>query len=124
MKQKRMMAVASGAVLALGMTACSGGTTSTASNSGGSTAATQNAAVGQVYKPTATKGGTLKLEILRSGADGVYTAKAHADVTVSDATESVTTITLMGERGLRVTFTPGADGVITYADIAAILGIQ
>jgi peptide/nickel transport system substrate-binding protein len=60
MKQKRMMAVASGAVLALGMTACSGGTTSTASNSGGSTAATQNAAVGKVYKPTATKGGTLR----------------------------------------------------------------
>ena len=81
------------------------------------------AGMGKLYFK-ATKGGTLKLEILRSGADGVYTAKAHADVTVSDATESVTTITLMGERGLRVTFTPGADGVITYADIAAILGIQ
>jgi peptide/nickel transport system substrate-binding protein len=61
MKQKRIMAVASGAVLALGMTACSGGsTTSTASNSGGSTAAVQNAAVGKVLTPSTTKGGTLR----------------------------------------------------------------
>jgi peptide/nickel transport system substrate-binding protein len=61
MKQKRIMAVASGAVLALGMTACSGGSTSnTATNSGGSTAAVQNAAVGKVLTPSTTKGGTLR----------------------------------------------------------------
>ena len=59
MKQKWLMAVASGAVLALGITACGGGST-TASNSGGSTAVVQNAAVGQVYKPSTTKGGTLR----------------------------------------------------------------
>jgi peptide/nickel transport system substrate-binding protein len=62
MKQKWMMAVASGAVLALSMTACSGATSTTNSSgsSGGSTAGSQNAAVGKVYKPTTTKGGTLR----------------------------------------------------------------
>ena len=62
MKQKWMMAVASGAALALSMTACSGATSTTNSSgsSGGSTAGTQNVAVGKVYKPTTTKGGTLR----------------------------------------------------------------
>ena len=60
MKQKQMMAVASGAVLALSMTACSsGGTTGTAST-GGSSVAGQNAAVGKVFQPSSTTGGTLR----------------------------------------------------------------
>jgi peptide/nickel transport system substrate-binding protein len=60
MKQKRMMAVASGAVLALSISACSGGTTSTTATTGGSSTAVQNAAVGKVFQPSSTKGGTLR----------------------------------------------------------------
>ena len=60
MKQKRMMAVASGAVLALSMSACSGGSTTSTSTAGGSSAAAQNAGVGKVFQPSTTKGGTLR----------------------------------------------------------------
>jgi peptide/nickel transport system substrate-binding protein len=61
MMQKRMMAVAAGAVLALGVTACSGGTkTGTASTGGSSAGDVQNAAVGKVFKPSTVKGGTLR----------------------------------------------------------------
>ena len=60
MKQKRMMAVASGAVLALSMSACSGGSTTSTSTTGGSSAAAQNAGVGKVFQPSTTKGGTLR----------------------------------------------------------------
>jgi peptide/nickel transport system substrate-binding protein len=58
MMQKRMMAVASGAVLALGMTACAGGGKTTTAPAGGDAVA--NAAVGKVYKPSDVKGGTLR----------------------------------------------------------------
>jgi peptide/nickel transport system substrate-binding protein len=61
MMQKRMMAVAAGAVLALGISACSsGGTTGTAPTAGGGTADVQNAAVSTVFRPSTTKGGTLR----------------------------------------------------------------
>jgi len=59
MKQKRIMAVASGAVLALGITACSGGST-TGTATSGSGAAGQNAGVSKVVQPSTTKGGTLR----------------------------------------------------------------
>jgi peptide/nickel transport system substrate-binding protein len=60
MKQKRIMAVASGAVLALGMTACSGAKTTSTPTTGGSGVAVQNAGVGKVFQPSTTKGGTLR----------------------------------------------------------------
>jgi peptide/nickel transport system substrate-binding protein len=59
MMQKRMMTVAVGAVLALGMAACSGGN-KTGSATGGGAASAQNAAVGKVFSPSTTKGGTLR----------------------------------------------------------------
>jgi peptide/nickel transport system substrate-binding protein len=59
MMKKRMVVVASGAALALVMTACSGGAkTGTSTPGGGTTAA--NAAVGKVFQPSTTKGGTLR----------------------------------------------------------------
>lgn len=59
MMQKRIMAVASGAVLALGISACSGGS-GTTTPTAGSTAAAQNAAIGKIFKASDTKGGTLR----------------------------------------------------------------
>ena len=60
MKQKRIMAVASGAVLALTMSACSGGSTTSPATSGGSGVAVANAGVGKIFQPSTTKGGTLR----------------------------------------------------------------
>jgi peptide/nickel transport system substrate-binding protein len=60
MKQKRIMAVASGAVLALTMSACSGGSTTSTATSGGSGVAVANAGVGKIFQPSTTKGGTLR----------------------------------------------------------------
>jgi peptide/nickel transport system substrate-binding protein len=60
MKQKRIMAVASGAVLALTMSACSGAKTTSTATGGGSGAAVQNAAVGKIFQPSDAKGGTLR----------------------------------------------------------------
>ncbi len=60
MKQKRIVAVAAGAVLALGMTACGGGSTKTTATTGGSGTAVQNAGVGKIFQPSSTTGGTLR----------------------------------------------------------------
>jgi peptide/nickel transport system substrate-binding protein len=60
MKQKRIMAVASGAVLALAMSACSGGSTTGSATTGGSSVAGQNAGVAKVFQPSTVKGGTLR----------------------------------------------------------------
>ncbi|HEY8820515.1 MAG TPA: ABC transporter substrate-binding protein [Dermatophilaceae bacterium] len=60
MMHKRMMAVAAGAVLALGISACSGGKASTTPTAGGGTGDVANAAVSKVFKPSTTKGGTLR----------------------------------------------------------------
>jgi peptide/nickel transport system substrate-binding protein len=60
MMKKRTVAVASGAVLALAMSACSSGGTSGTSKSGGAASAVANAAVSKVFKPSTTKGGTLR----------------------------------------------------------------
>jgi peptide/nickel transport system substrate-binding protein len=54
------MAVATGAVLALTMSACSGAKTTSTSPGGGSSAAVANAAVGKIFQPSSTKGGTLR----------------------------------------------------------------
>jgi peptide/nickel transport system substrate-binding protein len=76
MMQKRMMAVAAGAVLALGVSACSsGGKTTTTSTAGGTTAA-QNAAVGKVLRPSTTKGGTLRFG-LAGDFDSLDTADTY-----------------------------------------------
>ena len=60
MMQKRMMTVAAGAVLALGLSACSGGKTATTPTAAGGTADVANAAVNKVLRPSTTKGGTLR----------------------------------------------------------------
>jgi len=61
MNNKRITAVAATSVLALGLSACAGNSGSSSSSSSSSSAQAQaNAAVGKVYKPTDTKGGTLR----------------------------------------------------------------
>ena len=59
MIQKRMTAVASGAVLALGLTACAGDSTTTTPTPGAG-AVVSNAAVGKIFAPSDAKGGTLR----------------------------------------------------------------
>jgi len=75
--QKRMMAVAAGAVLALGISACSsGGKTSTSPTAGGGTTDVQNAGVGKVFRPSTTTGGTLRFG-MAGDWDSVDTADTY-----------------------------------------------
>ena len=64
MKNKRILAIASASALALGLSACadnSGGSGSSGSSSSGADAKpAANAAVGKVFRPSDTKGGTLR----------------------------------------------------------------
>ena len=63
MKNTRIMAVASASVLALGLSACAGnsGSSGSGGSSGGATATSvANAAIGKVFRPSDTKGGTLR----------------------------------------------------------------
>jgi peptide/nickel transport system substrate-binding protein len=114
MKQRWMMAVASGAVLALGMTACSGGTTSTASNSGGSTA-TRNAGVGQVYKPSTTKGGTLRFG-MAGDWDSVDPGDTYYGLSWNFLRNYARTLVVFKSA-------PGAEGVKLVPDLATTLGV-
>jgi peptide/nickel transport system substrate-binding protein len=114
MKQKRMMAVASGAVLALGMTACSGGTTSTASNSGGSTA-TRNAGVGTVYKPSTSKGGTLRFG-MAGDWDSVDPGDTYYGLSWNFLRNYARTLVVFKSA-------PGAAGVKLVPDLATTLGV-
>jgi peptide/nickel transport system substrate-binding protein len=114
MKQKWMMAVASGAVLALGMTACSGGTTSTASSSGGSTA-TRNAGVGQVYKPSTTKGGTLRFG-MAGDWDSVDPGDTYYGLSWNFLRNYARTLVVFKSA-------PGAAGVTLVPDLATTLGV-
>jgi peptide/nickel transport system substrate-binding protein len=109
-----MMAVASGAVLALGMTACSGGTTSTASNSGGSTA-TRNAGVGQVYKPSTTKGGTLRFG-MAGDWDSVDPGDTYYGLSWNFLRNYARTLVVFKSA-------PGAEGVKLVPDLATTLGV-
>ena len=114
MKQKWMMAVASGAVLALGITACSGGTTSTASSSGGSTA-TRNAGVGQVYKPSTTKGGTLRFG-MAGDWDSVDPGDTYYGLSWNFLRNYARTLVVFKSA-------PGAAGVKLVPDLATTLGV-
>src|SRR5664280_1765837 len=114
MKQKWMMAVASGAVLALGMTACSGGTTSTPSSSGGSTA-TRNAGVGQVYKPSTTKGGTLRFG-MAGDWDSVDPGDTYYGLSWNFLRNYARTLVVFKSA-------PGAAGVTLVPDLATTLGV-
>jgi peptide/nickel transport system substrate-binding protein len=63
MRNTKILAVAAAAALSLGLSACSGNSSKSgsSSSSGGSAAAAEaNAAVGKVFRPSDTKGGTLR----------------------------------------------------------------
>jgi peptide/nickel transport system substrate-binding protein len=70
MKNTRLMAVAAAAVLAVGLSACGGSasngtgdtnsTGGTGGNGGSSAAPAADAAIGKIYNPSTTKGGTLR----------------------------------------------------------------
>jgi peptide/nickel transport system substrate-binding protein len=63
MRNTKIMAVAAAAALSLGLSACAGNSSksgSSSSSGGSSQKAEANAAIGKVYKPSDTKGGTLR----------------------------------------------------------------
>jgi peptide/nickel transport system substrate-binding protein len=62
MRSKRLrLAVAASAALALGLSACGGGSDTGNTDSGGTTAAEFNAGVGKVFNPSDKKGGIIKM---------------------------------------------------------------
>lgn len=70
-----------------------------------------------------TQDGTLAFAYLRPRSvrvndDDVYALSSpHADKAVVDATEFLVDIVPAGESELKVTFTPGASGEVTYFDV-------
>lgn len=68
-------------------------------------------------------GGSLTIEYLNWGANGVYDTNACDDIAVTANVEISQILQLMGERGLRLTFTPTASGTVTYLDVAACVGM-
>jgi peptide/nickel transport system substrate-binding protein len=114
MIQKRMMAVASGAVLALGLTACGGDSTTTTPTPGGG-AAVSNAAVGKIFAPSAVKGGTL-----RFGMPGDWDS-----VDPGDTYYGLSWNFLRNYARTLVVFkaAPGEDGVKLVPDLAETLGV-
>ena len=114
MKQKRIMAVASGAVLALSISACSGGST-TSTASGGSTAAVQNAAVSAVYKPSTTKGGTLRFG-MPGDLDSVDPGDTYYAYSWNFLRNYARTLVVFKSA-------PGAEGTKLVPDLAETLGV-
>jgi peptide/nickel transport system substrate-binding protein len=115
MIQKRMTAVASGAVLALGLTACAGGGGTTNTPTPGAGAAVSNAAVGKVFQPSDTKGGTL-----RFGMPGDWDS-----VDPGDTYYGLSWNFLRNYARTLVVFkaAPGEDGVKLVPDLAETLGV-
>lgn len=114
MIQKRMTAVASGAVLALGLTACAGDSTTTTPTPGGG-AAVSNAAVGKVFAPSDAKGGTL-----RFGMPGDWDSVDPGDTYYGLSWNFLRNYarTLVVFKGA-----PGEEGVKLVPDLAETLGV-
>jgi peptide/nickel transport system substrate-binding protein len=112
MKQKRIMAVAAGAVLALGITACSGGSTSTTSTASGGTAG-QNAGVGKVFQPSTTKGGTLRFG-MPGDWDSVDPGDTYYGLSWNFLRNYARTLTV---------FKATAEGIKLVPDMATTLGV-
>jgi peptide/nickel transport system substrate-binding protein len=115
MKQKRMMAVASGAVLALSMSACSGGSTSSTATTGGSSVAGQNAGVTKVFQPSTVKGGTL-----RYGLAGDWDSLDPGDTYYA---YSFNFVRNYGRTLVVFKSAPGAAGTKLVPDLAETLGV-
>jgi len=114
MKQKRIVAVASGAVLALGMTACSGGSTTSTATSGSSVTG-QNAAVSKVFQPSTAKGGTL-----RYGLAGDWDSLDPGDTYYG---YSFNFVRNYGRTLVVFKSAPGAAGTKLVPDLAETLGV-
>ncbi|MDQ1537289.1 MAG: peptide/nickel transport system substrate-binding protein [Actinomycetota bacterium] len=114
MMQKRMMAVASGAVLALGMSACSGANkaSSPATGAGGDVA---NAAVTKVFKPSSTKGGTLRFG-MSGDWDSVDTGDTYYALSWNFLRNYARTLVVFKAA-------PGAEGTKLVPDLAETLGV-
>jgi hypothetical protein len=65
----------------------------------------------------ATAGGTIVCAFLRPNGLAAYGASNPANITVVGATEFVSTIDVVGESLLRLTFTGSASGAWTFLDV-------
>jgi peptide/nickel transport system substrate-binding protein len=115
MKPRPLMAVAAGAALALGMTACSGGTTSSTPSASGGSASAQNAAVGKVFTPSTTKGGTLRFG-MPGDWDSVDPGDTYYGLSWNFLRNYARTLTVFKAA-------PGAAGVKLVPDLAETLGV-
>lgn len=115
MIQKRITAVASGAVLALGLTACAGNTNTTTTPTPGGGAEVSNAAVGKVFAPSDAKGGTL-----RFGMPGDWDSVDPGDTYYGLSWNFLRNYarTLVVFKGA-----PGEEGVKLVPDLAETLGV-
>jgi peptide/nickel transport system substrate-binding protein len=113
MMQKRMLTVAAGAVLVLGISACSGGKTATTPTAAGGTADAANAAVNKVLRPSTTKGGTLRFG-MPGDWDSIDMADTYYGLSWNWLRNYARTLTVFKA-------TPGAPVVVP--DLAETLGV-
>jgi len=115
MTQKRMMTVAIGTVLALGISACAGGGTANAPTPGGGGAAVQNAAVGKIFTPSTAKGGTLRFG-MAGDWDSVDPGDTYYGLSWNFLRNYARTLVVFKAA-------PGADGAKLVPDLAEALGV-
>lgn len=114
MRKKPIMAVAAGAALALSITACSGGgSKSTTPAPGGGSAAAQNAAVGKVFAPSTTRGGTLRFG-MPGDWDSVDPGDTYYGLSWNFLRNYARTLTV---------FKATAEGIKLVPDLAEALGV-
>jgi peptide/nickel transport system substrate-binding protein len=116
MKNTRIMAVAAASALALGLSACAGNGSgsSSSSSSGSGAAAQQNAAVGKVYKPSDTKGGTLRFG-MAGDWDSIDPGDTYYGLSWNFLRNYARTLVVFKSA-------PGKDGTTLVPDLATSLG--
>lgn len=115
MKRNRLMAVAAASALALGLSACGGGG-GTSGGGGGSTAAKDvaDAAIGKVFRPSDTKGGTLRFG-MAGDWDSVDPADTYYALSWNFLRNYARTLVVFKSA-------PGAEGAKLVPDLATSLG--
>ena len=115
MIQKRMTTVALGAVLALGVTGCAGGARTNSPTGGSGSATGQNAAVGKVFAPSTTKGGTLRFG-MAGDWDSVDPGDTYYGLSWNFLRNYARTLVVFKAA-------PGAEGSKLVPDLAEALGV-
>ncbi len=114
MKKTRILVTAAAATLALGVSACSGNSSNGSANNTGSATAEANAAINKVFKPSDTKGGTLRFG-MAGDWDSVDPGDTYYGLSWNFLRNYARTLVVFKSA-------PGAEGTNLVPDLATSLG--